>query len=557
MKKISRILLNIVLLPFLLVFAGSKPISTMGTNDQIRINSLGYTPDGSKIVTVVASSCEQVVVKNSKNNKVVIEAEVSGPYYQIDDKLVFWKSDFSALKKSGTYYLEVRGVGRSIDFTIDASVYNFPYQTAMRAFYLWRCGTEVHGTFEKNTFEHEACHMNDGYNDYNDIEQNHSDGTGGWHDAGDYGKYVTNAGITVGNLLLAWDHFESKLQSISLDLPQTAPEMPEFLQELKWETDYLLKMEYPDGSGKVHHKLTRTNFSGFIMPEEDDAKRYFTSWGTNAVANFAATMAMAARAYKPYNAKYAQTLLDAAQRTYAFLKNNPEYKRWEQKEFKTGGYQTHDRYARLWAAAEMWETTGEKTYLQDFENQVQKFGTKVDLNWDWGNVKNLGIFTYVLSDKPGRDEKVHNEIKSALIENANIIVENTKTDVFGRPFDRYYWGCNGTVARLAINLGVANRVKPDAEYTKAAEAIIAHLFGRNYYGRSYVTGLGIDPPMNAHSRRSGADDVKEPWPGYLVGGGHSATDWVDEESSYSHNEIAINWQAPLVYVLAWFTEENK
>jgi len=57
--------------------------------------------------------------------------------------------------------------------------------------------------------------------------------------------------------------------------------------------------------------------------------------------------------------------------------------------------------------------------------------------------------------------------------------------------------------------------------------------------------------MHPHDRRSGADNIVDPWPGYLVGGGHSAIDWVDQELSYSHNEIAINWQAPLVLQLAW------
>jgi endoglucanase len=60
--------------------------------------------------------------------------------------------------------------------------------------------------------------------------------------------------------------------------------------------------------------------------------------------------------------------------------------------------------------------------------------------------------------------------------------------------------------------------------------------------------------MNPHDRRSGADGIKAPWPGYIVGGGHSATDWVDKEESYSHNEVAINWQAALVYALAGFVK---
>jgi endoglucanase len=108
------------------------------------------------------------------------------------------------------------------------------------------------------------------------------------------------------------------------------------------------------------------------------------------------------------------------------------------------------------------------------------------------------------------------------------------------------------VARQTVNLQVANRIQPNPKYKLAAIGIVDHIFGKNYYNRSYVTGLGINPPMFPHDRRSGADNIKAPWPGYLVGGGHSATDWVDKQESYSHNEIAINWQAALVYALAGF-----
>jgi endoglucanase len=62
----------------------------------------------------------------------------------------------------------------------------------------------------------------------------------------------------------------------------------------------------------------------------------------------------------------------------------------------------------------------------------------------------------------------------------------------------------------------------------------------------------ILPPMNPHDRRSGADNIPEPWPGYIVGGGQNATDWLDDVKSYSTNEVAINWQAALVFALADF-----
>jgi endoglucanase len=390
------------------------------------------------------------------------------------------------------------------------------------------------------------------------------DGTGGWHDAGDYGKYTVNAGITVGCLFMAWDHFQDKLKNVSLNIPDTAPGYPDFLKELRWETDWLLKMAYPDGSGRVSHKLTRLNFSGFIMPEKDTEKRYFTDWSTAATADFAAMMAMAARYFKPYDEAYAQRCLDAAETSYAFLKQNPEDKRWRQSQFSTGGYQSAATDDRLWAAAEMWETTGDPECLKDFEARAAAPAAsrrrggggssgKVDEDWDWGNVRNLGMFTYVLSKRPGRDPELLKTVRADVIATADAIVSNAKQDVYGRTLRRYYWGCNGTIARQVLNLQVAHRVAPKREYIDASLDAVAHLFGRNFYNRSYVTGLGIDPPMHPHDRRSGADGIAAPWPGYVVGGGHpGATNWSDEQDDYRTNEIAINWQAGLVYAVAGF-----
>jgi len=71
-------------------------------------------------------------------------------------------------------------------------------------------------------------------------------------------------------------------------------------------------MPYPDGSGKVSHKLTRVNLEGFVMPEKDTEKRYFTDWSSAAVADFVAMTTMAARHFKPYDAEYSQRCLDAA-----------------------------------------------------------------------------------------------------------------------------------------------------------------------------------------------------------------------------------------------------
>ncbi len=520
----------------------------------IHLNSIGFLPEHQK-TAVIPHPSETFKVINAKTGKEVFSGETSGPKFQKDVDQNVWTADFSAVKKPGTYYLEVPGVGKSTEFEIAKDVYNFAAKTAMRAFYLWRCGTAVQGEFKDDVFQYEACHLNDAYEDYIGNPGSKRDGTGGWHDAGDHGKYVVNAGVTLGVMFYAWDHFQENLEELDFELPETAPGFPEFLKELKWETDWLLKMQYPDGSGKVSHKLTRTNFSGFIMPHEDDAKRYFTEWSSAATADFVAIMAMAARYFKPYDAEYAQKCLDAAWVSYRFLQENPEYKRFEQGDFQTGGYQTNDVDDRLWAAAEMWETTGSSECLADFEKRAAEMNFEVDENWDWSDVSNLGMFTYTLSERNGKDKNTEAVIHKNIVANADKLVSKAAEDVYDRPLaGRYYWGCNGTVARQVVNLQVANKLKPKQAYIETALDAIDHIFGNNYYNRSYVTGLGLNPPMRPHDRRSGADDVKAPWPGYIVGGGHSATDWVDKEESYSHNEVAINWQAALVYALAGFVK---
>ncbi len=554
MKIISTIAV-IVLLSVSAAAFGDKKVQKpqdklAKASSDIRLNSLGYLPAAKKQATII-SQCSGFAVKTAEDNNEVYSGKASGPFQQQDVNQTVWIADFSKVNKPGKYFLDVPGVGKSYKFEIGDKVYNFALYTTMRAFYLWRCGTAVDGEFNGNHYSHAACHMDDAWQDYIGKPNKRRDGTGGWHDAGDYNKYVVNAGVTVGTLFWAWDHYQNKLKNLSLDIPDTAPGYPDFLMEIKWEIDWLFKMQFPDGSGKVSHKLSALTFCGFIMPENEKAKRYFTDWSSPATAQFVAMMAMAARFFEPYDAKYAQKCLDAAKKSYDFLMENQDNKMPNQKAFRTGSYRSPDRDDRLWAAAEMWETTGELKYLNDFETRAGTFDDKISLYWDWNDVNNLGMFTYILSDRSGKNNAIVEDIKRDLLTTADILVIKAKKDVYGRPLaDEYRWGCNGAVAREVITLMIANKVSPNPDYVNTALDAIGHLFGRNYYGRSYVTGLGHLPPMNPHARRSGADKIKDPWPGYIVGGGHSAKDWQDITEDPRTNEIAINWQAALVYALA-------
>jgi endoglucanase len=545
---------------------------------KIRLNTIGYLPDHEKKATI-AAECSAFAVVRIADGRRVFEGTASGPALNKDTGEQLFTADFSAVKEPGEYRLDVPGVGKSAPFSVAADVFNRPFYAVMRGFYLWRCGTAVKGEFKGKIFSHEPCHLEDAWLDAVTSEHVRKDGTKGWHDAGDYNKYTVNAGVTMGVMFRAWEDFGAKLKKIKLDIPESVSEgdspifadhrfaavpakigtvpgkMPDFLAEMKWELDWLLTMQAPDGS--VYHKVTTKNFGGFILPELEKEPRYFTPWGSTATADFTAISAMAARQFRPYDSEYADRCIAAARKSYAFLKAHPEYHRADMTGFNTGPYESSDWDDRLWATAEMWESTGDADVLADLETRIKSAQAKFDVNWDWEQVKNLGLLTYLFSKRPGRDDALVAEVRENLTSNADEIVKSRNGHGYGRPLGRlYYWGCNGGVARQTVNLLAAYRIKPKAEYLETALDAINHLFGRNYYGRSMVTGLGDLPPMHPHDRRSGGDKIDDPWPGYLVGGPHpKATDWHDVQDDYRTNEIAINWNAALVYALAAFVDD--
>ncbi|NMB34447.1 MAG: endoglucanase [Clostridium sp.] len=526
-------------------------------DDRVRLNSIGFLPGQQKKATIAANCSTFQVVKKGDERVVYTGTVVS--MHDSDSSETVYIADFSSVDEAGTYYLGVPGVGKSIDFKISSDVYDEPFKVAMLGMYLWRCGMEVQGTHNGITYSHRACHTNDASLLYITGQNTKKEGGGGWHDAGDFNKYVVNAGITVGSMLQAWEQFQDQLETIQLDIPERSNSMPDYLNEIKYELDWLLTMQYPDGSGKVAHKLSARRFCGFIMPEDDHDERFFTPWGSAATADFVAMTAMASRIYRPYDPEFADRCINAAKLSYQFLKDNPSNHKPDQSGFSTGEYDTTDADDRLWAAAEMWETLGDEEYLRDFETRATRLTRKIETDFDWGNVSNLGMFTYILSNRTGKDATLVTTIERALISAADIITTVSNNHGYGRTLGaQYYWGCNGTVVRQTMVLHAANKISPNIDYVNASLDSLGHVFGRNYYNRSYVTGIGINPPMNPHDRRSGADGIREPWPGYLVGGGWpGAKDWIDDEESYETNEVAINWNGALIYALAAFTNMTE
>jgi endoglucanase len=519
------------------------------TPTEISVNSVGFLPERAKRATSPKQADSFQLLH--ENGAPAFSGTGSSPR-QAEDGATLHELDFSAFDQPGRYYVEAPGVGRSPVFTIGSDVYREPFAVTMLSFYGQRCGTAVHFRYQDDAFSHGACHTEDAYLDFVTGAGTNKPSPYGWHDAGDYGKYTINGAFAAGLLLKAWEHFRPALEGFELELPERGGAMPDLLDEVKFELEWLLTTQFE--SGAVSHKVTAQNFETTVPPEADKQRRYYAPFGSAAAASFAAVMAQGARVYAEFDAEFANRCRDAALAAYAFLNANPDDQKPDLSSFKTGGYGTGDRDDRAWAAAEVWETTGDPAVLADLEARVKGIGLRVD--WDWSDLGNLAAFTYALSQRAGRDPAVVDSLGKNIVSTADSIVQLTNQHPYGRGIGtKYYWGINGTVVRTAMNLAVAQRLAPKDAYLDAIAAQIDHVLGRNAYGRSFVTGLGHLPPMNPHHRPSAADGVIAPWPGQLVGGAHPKPDaWLDEYDSYQTNEVAINWSAALAYALAALVE---
>jgi len=528
-----------------------KPVS-----HPVHVNTVGYAPEGIKRATYRGGSGKFQVVR--ADGEVVYEGTasdfISSAETRENDLRV---ADFSELTETGEFTLRAEDSGESPPFRIAPDFAEPVVRTLMLGMYGQRCGVSVSLEHGGTTFSHDTCHEDDALLDDYGKPGEKQNTMYGWHDAGDYGKYVNNGALALASMLLAWIQYAPALERVALDLPESGQGgLPDYLSECKFQLDWLLLMQHEDGG--VADRVTTRRFDDMISPEASTAPRYLAPVTTTATADFAAVVAQAARVFEPYDAELAASYSAAAEKAWAYLVDNPAEQGASPQERGryTGSYWSSDGDDRLWAAVEIWETTGDEAALAYFEENSS--GIQVQVNWDWTDLSNLGVFTYLLSERPGRDPAVVESLTTALRKSVDNIVAQAMEHPYGRSLgSMYYWGINGVLARTTLNVGVLDTLEPDPKHRDTIILQLSHLLGRNYYGRSYVTALGHHPPYYPHHRPSAADGIAEPWPGLLIGGPLSkmmgdlpATTWVDAASDYQSNEVAINWNAAMIYAAA-------
>jgi endoglucanase len=538
----------------------------------IKVDQVGYKPGALKIA-VVTEPAKTFTVKRAADGAQLFEGQLGTASLDPDTGDRVQAADFSNLRESGEFFLDIPGVGRSAVFKISPDVYVRTFYLAARGFYGQRCGTAVDLGPEFPGYSHPACHK-DGRFDPSSGKQGQRETSGGWHDAGDYGRYMPTSGISTGSLLWAYELFAPKLRNAKLNIPETGNRVPDILNEARWNLAWMLKMQ--DGDGGVWHKQTSVEFSAFVMPQEDKLASVIVGTGrapfksTCATADLAAVAAIAARVYAPFDKVFAEQNLKAAQASWNWTVRYPEIAFKNPPGISTGEYGDSDcSDERLWAAAELWRTTGNPDYNRYFVENYSKFVRVLRSAGgdDWSQLAPLALWTYALAAQPGTDRKVQAEIRATAVAAADAVVARTKTNSYHTSLGRndYIWGSNGIAAGYGRQLLIANALAPNPEFVDAALDNLHYLLGRNTFGLSWVTQVGSNPYRHPHHRPSGSDRNPEPWPGLLSGGPNAGRQdavlkklpdlppaklYVDDQQSYASNEIAINWQAALVFLLA-------
>lgn len=542
------------------------PTKTATTGSAVRsitVNQVGYPIDAAKVAYFTNASGGTFEVIDVNKDAIVYRGEVGDAAQDAASGASVAAGDFSDIEAPGTYQIKYQDQ-RSAPFQISELPYQELHRGLVKAFYFYRCGTELTEEFA-GPFTHKACHTSEGI--VHGDPSRRRDGNGGWHDAGDYGKYTGPGAKAVADLLLAYEFYPEAFRQ-TIPLPETDGVMPDVLHECKWELDWLFKMQ--DDHGGCFHKLTTLRFPGYVMPEDDTADLYFMPVSATATGDFAGVMAMAARIYKPFDEAYAARCLEAARRAWEWLAANPDVPGFKNpSDVFTGEYGDKvDTDERYWAAAELYRTTGEASYHEAFKKLAAKEFPKYTLGW--ADMGGYGTIAYLFGGADKAETELYEKLVDGLRKEADALIDLCMNDGYSVALKQsdYIWGSNMVLMNNAMLLLVAYQMFEDEVLEAAALEQVHYMMGRNVLDISYVTGFGDRAYNDPHYRPGVADGIDQAVPGFVAGGPNTglqddamrehlagkglapAACYVDHMDSYAGNEVTIYWNSPAVFALS-------
>lgn len=521
---------------------------------EIFINQIGYRPLDNKNVFISRAAkgdADYFEICEAAGGKSVFRGKIFSAPEDSQSGGEFFTGDFSELQKTGEYFVKL-GDQKSFAFKLSENIYDDVTLSILNYFTDARCGQGI-------------CHT--GLAEiYGDKKGQKKNVQGGWHDAGDYGRYVVAGTKAVMDLLLAYKKCPEKFSSLA------GGKGFDLLGEVRFELEWLLQMQREDGA--VYHKISCYHFCKFIMPEVEKDPLVLSPVSTAATADFAGCLAYASSFYKEKEPAFANQLLQAAIKAQNYLFSHDDELYINPPEITTGGYGDRDvRDERYFALCALFAATGEENYLtQALKLREDKKKDKPDPKhpWNCGWQEGFGwpfvsgYGTEALLEKSDRlSPDLLAELNSCIIAQAEKYLEACDSSAFKYSSKFVFWGSNGAICDLAHIMLLAYDLTGREDFRQAAKAQLDFILGCNPLNFCYVTGAGTKSPEHPHHRPSGASG--RVYPGMLAGGpcaglldayakehltGLPALKcYADAQPSYSTNEVAIYWNSALVYVI--------
>jgi len=572
----------------------------------VHVNQVGYLPHSSKVAVIESDAqVPQPWKVTDATGKVVAQGSTVVRGFDPESGDTLHWADFSEVTGDGDGYRLTTGEEVSLPFRVGADVYRQLKYDSLAYFYHNRSGIRIELPYAREErWTRRAGHLSDRSVSYLGNEQPYTlDVRGGWYDAGDHGKYVVNGGIAVWTLQNLYERALHRGGPVgdfadgTLSIPERNNGFPDLLDEIRWEVEFLLRMQVPAGrphAGMVHHKVHDASWSPipFIAPEEWE-ERFLHRPSTAATLNLVAVAAQAARIWRKLDPKFARRCLRAATRAWNAARKHPDLLA-SSADSQGGGPYDDSRVddEQYWAAAEMYLSLDERrrapllAYLRSSPQHGRVSPTtgheRIEQHsaMTWQSTAALGAISLVVvpSDLP---EAERSRIRNSLVRAADRYLGLAKHQGYRVPFGagtdgHYPWGSNSFVANNAIILALAYDFAGERPYLEGVVQAMDYLLGVNPLNISYVAGYGSYAFENPHHRfwaHSKTSRVPPPFPGALAGGPNSKLQdptsgnrlrgrapqkcYIDHVEAWSVNEVAINWNAPLAWVAAFLDEKGR
>lgn len=439
-------------------FSYEVPLSS----PNILVNQLGYITESTKIAVFCGSELPEMFrVLDAKTGEAVYTGQIENQRYCADIGEKIGYGDFSQLIAMGDYYIETSLLGRSYPFSIGDQLYDDVFQEAFRQYYYNRCGMTLTEEYAGNR-AHNACHTSRAM-----LREDFSvtlDVSGGWHQDENGSKDVEKAAENMGVMLLAYELFPSSF-SDDMGIPESGNGIPDLLDEIRYETDWLLKMQNQE-TGAVYEGVTVS-----ASTQGKNVAVYVEEATINATKAYAMCLAKFSYLYQSYDIQYATNCLKAADRAWKYAVLNEEDP-------------TQEDAWKFAAAAELYRASG-LVECRRYVEQVLAAGTD---SYEMNEIFFLGYVTY-LSTK----QKVNRDYCSDIMAEFMQEAEDLAAQVKNQPFFVSLSGQQNDNEELLSDMMVltmVNYVITNHEYETIIENHLHYFMGRNKLSVSYLDGIG-------------------------------------------------------------------